>query len=70
MRTIGILSALFLGGAAPSRPDKPNLIVILADDLGWTDLGCFGSGYYETPNIDRLAARGVKFTHAYSACTV
>lgn len=70
MRTIGLLSILLLGGAAPSRPDKPNFIVILADDLGWTDLGCFGSAFYETPNLDRLAARGVRFTHAYSACTV
>ncbi len=41
---------------------KPNIVFVLADDLGWTDVGCFGSGYYETPNIDRLAAAGMKFT--------
>jgi len=46
--------------------DKPNIVFILADDLGWTDLGCFGSKYYQTPNIDRLAQQGMKFTNAYS----
>lgn len=48
----------------------PNVIFILTDDMGWTDLGCFGSELYETPNIDRLAREGMKFTSAYSACTV
>jgi arylsulfatase A len=43
---------------------------LFADDLGWTGLGCFGSDLYETPNLDALAASGVKFTNAYSACTV
>jgi len=47
--------------------DRPNVILILADDLGARDLGCFGSTYHETPNIDRLAARGVRLTSAYSA---
>jgi arylsulfatase A len=50
--------------------DRPNFIFILIDDLGWTDVGCFGSKFYETPNIDRLAAQGMKFTGNYSACTV
>lgn len=49
---------------------KPNVIIFLADDLGWTDLGCYGSTFYETPNIDKLADSGVKFTNAYSACNV
>ncbi len=48
----------------------PNIIHILIDDMGWTDLGCMGSDLYETPNIDRLAAQGVRFDNAYSACTV
>jgi arylsulfatase A len=56
--------------AAPATAEHPNVILILVDDLGATDLGCFGSKFYQTPNIDRLAARGVKFTQAYSACTV
>jgi arylsulfatase A-like enzyme len=45
----------------------PNIILILADDLGWRDTGVYGSTFYETPNIDALAARGVRFTDAYSA---
>ncbi len=49
---------------------KPNVIFFLIDDLGWTDLGCYGSRLYETPNIDRLARRGMRFTDAYAACTV
>lgn len=49
---------------------QPNIVLLLADDLGWTGLGCFGSDLYETPHLDRLAASGVKFTNAYSACTV
>lgn len=46
---------------------KPNVIFILADDLGWKDLQCYGSDFYETPNIDALAASGVMFTNAYAA---
>jgi arylsulfatase A len=49
---------------------KPNVVLILTDDLGWTDLACFGSDFYETPNLDRLAKTGMKFTQNYSACTV
>lgn len=48
----------------------PNIIVMLIDDMGWTDLGCYGSKYYETPHIDQLAKDGMRFTQAYSACTV
>lgn len=51
-----------------TRP--PNIVLILADDLGWADVGCFGSGSYETPNIDRLATQGTKFTNSYAACNV
>ena len=55
--------------AAPA--EKPlNVILILVDDLGWTDFACFGSKSYQTPNIDRLAREGMKFTSAYAACTV
>src|SRR6185436_19036706 len=49
---------------------RPNVVLILADDFGWKDLACYGSDFYETPNIDRLARDGMKFTQAYSACTV
>jgi arylsulfatase A-like enzyme len=50
--------------AAATR--KPNIIFILADDLGYTDLACYGSKYYETPNIDRLAREGMRFTNGYT----
>jgi arylsulfatase A-like enzyme len=50
--------------AEPAR--RPNVVFVLADDLGWTDLGCQGSKYYETPNIDRMAKAGVRFTSAYT----
>jgi uncharacterized sulfatase len=49
---------------------KPNFLFILADDLGWSQLGCYGSKFYETPNIDRLATEGMRFTDAYAACPV
>src|SRR5687768_13340876 len=49
---------------------QPNVILILADHHGWADLSCYGSEVYETPHIDQLAPDGVKFTQAYSACTV
>ena len=49
---------------------KPNIIVILADDLGQRDLGCYGSTFYETPNLDRMAKEGALFTDAYAACPV
>jgi len=49
---------------------RPNVVFFLVDDLGWRDLGCYGSSFYETPNIDRLAEQGVRFTQAYAACHV
>ncbi len=48
----------------------PNVVMIVVDDLGWTDLGCLGSDYYETPAIDQLAAEGMRFTQAYAAAPV
>src|SRR5262249_39871183 len=57
------------GQAAPPS-QRPNIVFILADDLGWTDWGCDGSSFYETPNLARLAARGMRFTRAYAACPV
>ncbi|MEM9585828.1 MAG: sulfatase-like hydrolase/transferase [Planctomycetota bacterium] len=51
-----------------SRPT--NVVLVLIDDLGWNDLSCYGSSYYETPNIDLLASRGMRFTDAYAACNV
>ncbi|HEY0548943.1 MAG TPA: sulfatase [Verrucomicrobiae bacterium] len=65
-----VLIGLFDSQRSQAAPALPNVILILADDLGWTDLSCYGSDFYETPNIDRLARDGMKFTQAYSACTV
>ncbi|HYW46451.1 MAG TPA: sulfatase [Bryobacteraceae bacterium] len=60
--------ALARSSAAQSRP--PNFLFILIDDMGWRDLGCYGSSFYETPNIDRFARQSVRFTNAYAACPV
>ena len=57
-------------GFPKAGSQKPNFLFILADDYGWSQLGCYGSQYYETPNIDGLAAEGMKFTDAYAACPV
>ncbi|MFB6296167.1 MAG: sulfatase [Halobacteriales archaeon] len=50
--------------------DRPNVVCILADDLGWRDLGSYGSSFYETPNLDRLARDGTRFSNAYASCPV
>ncbi len=64
-------AALALSGwAFPKSKSRPNILFILADDLGWSQLGCYGSRFYETPNIDRLATDGMRFTDAYAACPV
>lgn len=63
------LAALSLSTSAKAAT-KPNVVLILADDQGWTDLHCFGSDLYQTPNIDKLAKEGMRFTQHYSACTV
>jgi arylsulfatase A len=64
------------GSSKPVRPGNsssqspPNIILIDVDDLGWRDLSCYSSPFYETPNIDRLATQGMKFTDGYAACAV
>ena len=55
---------------AQRRDARPNIVFILADDYGWRDLSCYGSGFYQTPNLDALAAQGMRFTNAYAACNV
>jgi hypothetical protein len=72
IHTLILLTALLLAplaalyaADAPKPATKPNIIFILADDLGWTDGGVFGSTFYETPHIDRLAAQGMRFTDSY-----
>lgn len=73
--TIGLLCGCQLLAAtraqAPLNPQttpvKPNIVLIIADDLGWKDVGFMGSTFYETPNLDRLASQGIRFTSAYTA---
>ena len=64
-----LLFALAISGlsAVHAAPDKrPNVIVFLVDDMGWMDCEPYGSRYYETPNMSRLAAQSMRFTQAYS----
>jgi len=71
MRTLVLgmtVALLFTANAAAA--ERLNVVLILVDDLGWMDLSCQGSDYYKTPNIDRLATEGMRFTDAYAACAV
>jgi len=67
-------TAAAVGPGAPGRAaaakSRLNFVFFLIDDMGWTDAGCYGSSLYETPNIDRLAGGGMRFTDAYAACPV
>lgn len=76
-----MLTAGFVGPVQKVKQARPNILFILIDDLGWTDIGAFGnrsdgdaairsSPFYETPNVDALAKKGVRFTNAYAACPV
>jgi arylsulfatase A-like enzyme len=67
--TIAIVAG-FAPGAFAQTPKKPNIIFILADDLGYGDLGCYGQKKIKTPNLDRLAKQGMRFTQAYAGSTV
>lgn len=55
-----------LVSSQPGSSTKPNIIYIMADDLGYTDPACYGSKYYETPNIDAMASQGIRFLQGYS----
>ncbi|MCX7006203.1 MAG: arylsulfatase [Kiritimatiellaeota bacterium] len=71
--TIALLAALLLAPPAELRAadaPKPNLVIILADDLGYGDVGCYGATKIKTPNIDRLAREGMRFTDAHTAASV
>ncbi len=57
-------------GSRGATAKQPNIIFIMVDDMGWADLGCYGSKAISTPNIDRMASEGIRFTDAYSGCTV
>lgn len=66
---LATLPAAFSRASAAAAPPL-NLVLILADDLGYGDLGCYGQGLFETPNIDRMAAEGIRFTQAYAGASV
>ncbi|HMA63144.1 MAG TPA: sulfatase-like hydrolase/transferase, partial [bacterium] len=68
----GVLGASILSplSKCSQKPKKPNVVLILVDDLGWKDLGCYGNKYYETPNIDKFCQDSMKFTDAYASCAV
>jgi len=74
LKSMGALSVLAVGGTlthcAQKSQRKPNVIYILADDLGYGDLSCYGQTHFQTPNIDKLAAEGMKFTDHYAGSTV
>src|SRR5262245_6301745 len=63
-------AAVSVCAAAASKPAKPNIIFILADDLGYGELGCFGQKVIQTPNLDRMAREGMRFTQFYAGSTV
>ena len=65
-----VAALLGLCPAVAAADGRPNVIVVLVDDMGWQDLSCQGSDFFATPHVDRLAASGMRFTSGYSACTV
>jgi arylsulfatase A len=67
---MAILQSVLFHAETTGDTVKPNVVIIFVDDLGWKDLGCYGSSFYETPNIDRLAEKGAMFTRAYASCCV
>ena len=70
MKSLKFILVLFVTIANLCTAQKePNIVYINIDDLGWTDLACYGSEYYETPNIDRLVSMGLKFTDAYASAS-
>jgi len=79
LKAVGFGAAALIGpaglgleqqAAARRKSRELNFVFFLIDDLGWADLSCYGSTFYETPNIDRLASEGMRFTEAYAACPV
>ena len=70
LRIFLLLALVSQSLVADSKTKPLNFLFILVDDLGWADLNCFGSSFYDTPNCDQLAASGMKFTNAYAACPV
>jgi len=66
----GAAAGMFLGARSRAAAKRPNIVIIMADDMGWGDLGCYGCESIATPNLDRLAGEGVRLTSFYSAAAV
>ena len=72
LTTLLILSLIITSSGKKALPSQPNIIVFIADDVSWDDFGCYGNPYVKTPNIDKLAANGLKFNNFYltaSSCS-
>ncbi len=67
---LGMLTIVWATVTVVYSAKKPNVVLILVDDLGWADVGCYGSDLHQTPHVDRLAMEGTRLTEAYAACTV
>ena len=67
---LSFLTAFLFCVSAGAKEQKPNVIYVLADDLGWAELACYGNTFNETPHLDQLAKEGMRFTHAYAAAPV
>ncbi len=67
---LGLLTFSAVALPPVAAAERPNIVIILADDLGWSDLGCYGADLHETPHLDRLAREGVRFTQAYAPSPV
>ena len=59
---------LLLGSSLLHSAPPPNVVIFLVDDMGWGDLGCYGNDVIHSPNLDRFATEGIRFTQCYSAC--
>ena len=68
--SLSLLSGLGMYGCKSVGGKKPNIIFIMADDLGYSELGCYGQKLIQTPNVDRMAAEGMHFTDFYSSSAV
>jgi arylsulfatase A-like enzyme len=64
------MSSLLLPTIAVAQQEKPNIIIVYSDDMGYSDLSCYGGNYTPTPNMDKLAAEGLRFTQYYTACPI
>src|SRR5213593_1280659 len=67
---VGLVGSSFSGVVAGQNPPRPNIVILLADDLGYADVGFQGCKDIPTPNLDRLAQGGVRFTNGYVSCPV